>query len=221
MNFNESELLIAVSKSISNSEDLISDADLLLDNNRLARAYTLYQLALEEAGKAIDIYSSLLFGTFKDNEGQKILKGNFKSHIKKAERARTIGIYWALQLFKSNNRSKGEEMLLSIFKEMKAAKEINDYKNYSLYTSFIDNTYKSPSEIITDKIVSVIRSVAKDRVVLIKQFFTIPSKKYEEMKAYAAKNPIRNDDNDEEVVKYLKENVSEDFFKKLSSLKFT
>jgi AbiV family abortive infection protein len=221
MNFNESELLIAVSKSISNSEDLISDADLLLDNNRLARAYTLYQLALEEAGKAMDIYRSLLFGTFKDNEGQKILKGNFKSHIKKAERARTIGIYWALQLFKSNNRSKGEEMLLSIFKEMKAAKEINDYKNYSLYTSFIDNTYKSPSEIITDKIVSVIRSVAKDRVVLIKQFFTIPSKKYEEMKAYAAENPIRNDDNDEEVVKYLKENVSEDFFKKLSSLKFT
>jgi AbiV family abortive infection protein len=87
MNFNESELLIAVSKSISNSEDLISDADLLQDNNRLARAYTLYQLALEEAGKAMDIYCSLLFGTFKDNGGQKILKENFKSHIKKAERA--------------------------------------------------------------------------------------------------------------------------------------
>lgn len=58
MNFNEKDLLIAVSKSILNSEDLISDADLLLDNNRLARAYALYQLAIEEAGKAMDIYSS-------------------------------------------------------------------------------------------------------------------------------------------------------------------
>ena len=218
MNFNEKELLIAVKKSISNGEDLISDADLLVNNNRLARAHALYQLAIEEAGKAMDVYGSLLLGTFKDSEGQKMLTGNFKSHIKKAGRARSITIFWALQLFKNNNKSKGEEILKSVLQEMGAAKEINDYKNYSLYTSFIDDTYKTPREIITEKMVSVLRNLAKDRVALVKQFFTIPSKQYEEMKKYAAENPITNEDNDEEAMKYLKENVSRDFFEKILSM---
>lgn len=218
MNFNEKELLIAVSKSISNSEDLISDADLLLDNNRWARAYTLFQLAIEEAGKAMDIYGSLLLGTFKDSEGQKMLTGNFKSHIKKAGRARSITILWALQLFKNNDKSKGERILKSVLQEMGAANEINDYKNYSLYTSFIDNTYKNPREIITEKMVSVLRSLAKDRVALVKQFFTIPSKQYEEMKKCAAENPITNEDGDVEAMKYLEENLSRDFFEEILSM---
>ncbi len=214
MNFNEEKLLIAVSKSISNSEDLISDADLLLNNDRLPRAHALYLLAIEEAGKAMDVYGSLLLGTFKDIEGQKILKENFKSHIKKAGRARTISILWALQLVKNNNKSKGEEILLSVFQEMEVAKEINDYKNYSLYTSFIDDTYKTPFEIITEKMVSVIRELAKNRVVLVKQFCMISSKQYEEMKTYAEENPTTSEDSDEEAIKYLKENMSIDFLKK-------
>ena len=218
MNFSEKELLIAVSKSISNSEDLISDADLLLDNDRWARAHALYLLAIEEAGKAMDIFESLLLGTFKDSEGQKVLKENFKSHIKKAGRARTISILWAVQLFKNNNKSKGEEILQSVFQEMGAAEEINDYKNYSLYTSFIDDTYKTPYEIITEKMVSVIRNLAKNRVVLVKQFVTIPSKQYEEMKTYAAENPDTSEDNDEEAMRYLKENVSRDFLEKILSM---
>ena len=214
MNFNEKELLIAVSKSISNSEDLISDADLLLDNDRLARAHALYLLAIEEAGKAMDVYGSLLLGTFKDSEEQKKLKENFKSHLKKAGKARSISILWAIQLFKNNNKSKGEDILKSVLLEMGAAKEINDYKNYSLYTSFIDNTYKTPREIITEKMIIVLRSLAKDRVALVKQFFEIPSKQYEEMKTYAAENPSTTDDSDEEVMKFLKGNVSKEFYEK-------
>jgi arginine utilization protein RocB len=66
--------------------------------------------------------------------------------------------------------------------------------------------------------VSVIRGVAKNRVVLVNHFFTIPSKQYEEMKKYAAENPITNEDSDEEVMKYLKENVSTDFFEKILSM---
>jgi len=218
MNFSEKELLIAVSKSISNCEELISDADLLLDYDRLPRAHALYLLAIEEAGKAMDIFSSLLLGTYKDRQGQKTLRENFKNHLEKAGRARLISIVWAVQLFKNNDKSKGEEILSSVFQEMQAAKEINDYKNYSLYTSVIDNTYKAPKEIITEKMVSVIRSVAKDRVALIKQFFMIPQQQYEEMKKYAAENPITNKDSDEDVIKYLKENMSIDFFEKISSM---
>ncbi len=216
MNFNENELRIAVSKSISNSEDLISDADLLLENNRLPRAHALYLLAIEEAGKAIDIYESLLFETFKDSEGQRMLKENFKSHLKKAGKARLIDIYQAVQFFRNNNKSKGQEILQLVFQEMEVAKEINDYKNYSLYTSFIENTYKNPHEIITEEMVSVIRNLAKNRVVLVKQFVTVPSKQYEEMKKYAVENPITNEYSDEEIMKYLEENLSSDFFDKIS-----
>ena len=121
-------------------------------------------------------------------------------------------------MFKNNNKSKGEEILKSVLLEMGAAKEINDYKNYSLYTSFIDDTYKTPCEIITEKMVSVIRSVAKDRVMLVKQFFSIPPKQYEEMKKYAAENPITNENGDEDAMKYLEENVSRDFFEKISPM---
>jgi AbiV family abortive infection protein len=215
MNFNEKELLIAVSKSISNSEDLISDADLLLDNDRLPRAHALYLLAIEEAGKAMDVYESLLLGTFKNSERQKTLKENFKSHLKKAETARRISILLAVQLLKSNNKSKGEEILQSVLQEMTVAKEINDYKNYSLYTSFIDDTYKAPREIITEKMVSVIRSIAKNRVTLMNQFYTIPAKQYEEMKTFAAENPALTEDNDEEAMNLLRENASNDFFEKI------
>ena len=154
----------------------------------------------------------------KTAKGTKILKENFKSHIEKAGRARLISIFWDLQLSKNNNKSKGEEILLSVFQEMQVAKEINDYKNYSLYTSFFDDTYKTPREIITGKMVSVIRNLAKNRVVLVKQFVTIPSKQYEEMKTYAAEHPITNEDSDEEAVKFLKENVSIDFFEKLMAM---
>ena len=45
--------------------------------------------------------------------------------------------------------------------------------------------------------VSVIRNLAKNRVVLVKQFVTIPSKQYEEMKTYAAENPIMNEGSDD------------------------
>ena len=166
----------------------------------------------------MDIYSSLLFGTYKDSKGQKILRENFKDRIKKAGRSRIISILLALQLFKNNNKIKGEEILNSVLLEMGAAKEINDYKNYSLYTSFIDNTYKTPGEIITRKMVSVLKSLAMDRVLLVKQFFMIPSKQYEKMKKQAEENPITNEDSDEEVMKYLEENVSREFLEKISSL---
>ena len=43
---------------------------------------------------------------------------------------------------------------------------------------------------------------------------------YEEMKAYAVKNPITSEDNDEEAMKYLKENVSIDFFLKIFFILF-
>ena len=38
------------------------------------------------------------------------------------------------------------------------------------------------------------------------------------MKKYAEQNPIMNEDSDEELMKYLKENVSKDFFEKISSM---
>jgi AbiV family abortive infection protein len=47
MNIQESKLIIAIEKSIENSEELLSDAQLLHLNNRLPRAYALYQKSNE------------------------------------------------------------------------------------------------------------------------------------------------------------------------------
>ena len=50
------ELLIGGSKALANAQDLLSDARLLLENSRIARAYALAQLAQEELGKIPMLY---------------------------------------------------------------------------------------------------------------------------------------------------------------------
>ena len=43
-----------------NATNLIKEADLLFQNNYLPRAYTLYQLAIEEIGKCTIIYRAII-----------------------------------------------------------------------------------------------------------------------------------------------------------------
>src|SRR2546421_7932122 len=142
MNLSENELLIAIRKSLINSEDLISDAELLKKNERLPRAYALYQLAIEETGKAMNIYANIILGI-----SHKTLCKNFKNHIAKAQIARMLSVFYSIELIKTDTLN-GEKLLEWTLLEIKDASMLNDYKNYSLYTSFIDNTYKTPKEII-------------------------------------------------------------------------
>lgn len=53
MKITESLLIDIAQKSLENAKSLIDDALLLKQHERFSRAYTLFQLAIEEAGKSI------------------------------------------------------------------------------------------------------------------------------------------------------------------------
>jgi len=207
MNINESELLIAIEKSIINSEELISDADLLYQNNRLPRAYALYQLAMEEAGKAMDIFGNIVLGLI-DNKGPKKLNKDFKDHVAKAQMARMLSLFLIANSEIADKTIK-EKLLNWTLSEIEDSSTLNDYKNYSLYTSFIDNTYKLPNEIITKERLNYIQLMARSRVSNAKSFLLLSLKNLDSIKEYSKNNPI----NEEQINNSIKEFVEKNFSK--------
>lgn len=97
MKISKEILLEAVTKSLKNAEQLFEEGQLLKVNQRLARAYTLFQLALEEVGKATLAFSLLFRGTFNDKEEKKLFEDGFRSHKIKTWASAKINIV-ALQL---------------------------------------------------------------------------------------------------------------------------
>jgi AbiV family abortive infection protein len=56
-NLSFEELMIARAKILQNAKDLIIDSEILLDNQRYSRAYTLLHLASEELAKLTTMHS--------------------------------------------------------------------------------------------------------------------------------------------------------------------
>lgn len=214
MNTKESELLIAIEKSVLNSEELIADADLLKENDRIPRAYTLYQLAIEEVGKAMDIYGSIVLGLVESEGGQKKLAKNFKDHVAKAQGARMFNLIYIVDLMK-RDRETGEKLLEWTLQEMQGAQILNNYKNYSLYTSFIDNTYKMPKEIITLGRLNYIELMAKTRVKLAKSYLDLSLQNLDELKEYAKNNSISVEKGNELIKNFVEQNFPKDILIKV------
>jgi AbiV family abortive infection protein len=214
MNIQESKLIIAIEKSIENSEDLLSDAQLLHEHHRLPRAYALYQLAIEEAGKAMDIYGNIVLGLLNDDKGVKKFRWTFTNHIEKAQRVRMLSLMFAIEL-KKENKEVGEMLIGWIVKEIQEPETLNDYKNYSLYTSFIKNEYRMPNEVITKERVNYIKLMAMHRVGLTKTYLKMSLEHLATLKDYTSKNPMNENALQESINDYIKENFDEDLLKKL------
>lgn len=141
--------------ALENSKHLFDDAQLLKNSDRYPRAYTLFQLAIEEVGKCFVIWFAIIEYYSGTTINEKYLKDNgFLCHKKKTERSLAIEIF-AIELFerhigrKTNLRKEVEE-------EKENLKLINDRKNLSLYVSIENNLFVSPSSIITKEMVQEI-----------------------------------------------------------------
>lgn len=147
---NSEEVLIdGVRKCMANSLSLIEDAILLNDNNRNARAYTLYQLAIEEIGKGIKLMIYILDGDFQNRAKFRDLDKEIRDHKSKTKTAGAMD-WFLLESAKQN--MKGEEiikLIRGLESERNSTDIFNDRKNYSLYTSFVEGVFKTPIEIIT------------------------------------------------------------------------
>lgn len=159
----ENQILIGIPKIIDNSKALLDDADLLYENKRFERAYSLYQLSIEEIAKAILLLTTILFEDLSSKEVLKRLKVGMKDH--KIKGIKSIGLEFMLNsIIKENNKEVYEIQALKSFQELKNIDELNNKKNYSLYTSLINNCFKSPKELINKEDVDEIKFKAFIRI---------------------------------------------------------
>lgn len=167
----ENQIREGIPKIIMNAESLYSDAELLRSNGRNERAYTLYQLSIEEIGKALMLTGALMFDDLEDKRIQQKIKGSFKDHKRKSNIS--IGLDSFLWDFiKPNNPEKYEKLLLESFDEHANVDTTNELKNNSLYVSFNGNKFTSPSETITLKKLEEIKTKAGYRVYFGKKIFS-------------------------------------------------
>lgn len=156
----ESVILKGIPKIINNAESLFNDAELLCLNNRNERAYSLYQLSIEEIAKAFFLFGEILFNNEISNEKWKktILDHKYKSH-------KSIGIeYMLIELIKKVDHDKYEELLLKSFEESKTIDLLNKKKNHGFYTSLINDEFLESKNLITTADVKSIRDKASIRI---------------------------------------------------------
>jgi AbiV family abortive infection protein len=176
MKFNKNEYFEAIEKSLSNAEELIEEAEILIKHDKYARAYTFFQLSIEEVGKANLAFQFVLKGDIENLQETKQFLKKFINHKTKTKSSQGIDFMYALSAEKSTFT---KNLLQDFMLEHNDVDVSNDYKNYSLYTSFKDNKFQKPSEIITKDRVENIAHYAKLRLQVAKPFFMIGIQNYD------------------------------------------
>lgn len=159
----EEEILIGLPIIIRNAELLFDDADLLEKSDRTARAYSLFQLSLEEIAKAFMLLGALLFEDISDNDVQKRLGKEILKHDIKLKKSIGIEIFLS-EIMKSINEEKYKEWFHRLTEEYKDIEMMNKRKNFGFYVSFSKNKFQSPNELIKKEDVEKIKNKAWTRV---------------------------------------------------------
>ena len=176
MKLNKDEYFEAIEKSLSNAEELIEEAEILVKHNKNARAYTLFQLSIEEVGKASLTFQFVLNGNIDDIRETKQFFKKFLSHTTKTESSKGIDFMFSLTV---GNTPFTKKLLLDLMFADEEVNISNNYKNYSLYTSLIDDKFYKPSEVITTARLAKIAHYAKLRLKIAKPFFKIGIENYD------------------------------------------
>jgi len=175
-------------KCLSNANDLIADAILLKESKRKERAYTLFQLATEEVGKAIKILLFIIFDRFSDQKETKKFIDDFRDHKKKTKQSIALDYFIVLI---------GEKVITNKLKFIQASlyefdnvEELNNLKNYSLYTSYYKGNFKTPKEIITNSDLDSVEFRTITRYKVAKAIIEFQLTYLEEIKNYISTNHI-------------------------------
>lgn len=168
---NNEELILGIIKSEENATELIEEANLLFNNNHLSRAFTLFQLAIEEIGKC-----SLISNYILENDKGKLSK--LLNDLKKHKIKTNHSIGYDMMLYNALDEKNRKTLLESFFFNSSIIEKVDHYKNYSLYASIINNQFKKPSEIITREHVETHKFYAETRLNVAKSINKINIKNF-------------------------------------------
>ena len=180
---NKATLINCVEKCLQNARELFDEAEILKDNKKYPRAYTLYHLSIEEIGKVFIIFQFLIQDDYSEEKSKRFNR-EFADHKIKIKTSRNIE---KIMLFLLQTELKEEEFnILTYSKE--AIEKLNDFKNLSLY-SFIDNkSVFKPSDIIGLDEINLIRPNSEIRLVSSEQFCRIAIKDIDKFISLAKEN---------------------------------
>jgi len=155
--------------SLKNAQRLIEEADGLAIFERFSRAYTLYQLGIEEIGKCLIIYNALLdYYNGESIDAPYLKKHGFFEHKDKTQESLKLELLVIDFFEKHIGRETGFKQ--KIIDDFNNVNQINNNKNNSLYVSIKDNTFCFPDNVITIEMVNEIALLAKIRLEAIKPF---------------------------------------------------
>lgn len=180
-NIRKETFFSAINKSLQNASELITEAKLLKSNNHISRAYTLFQLAIEEIGKAIMIFHFLLFEDFENEDSKKKLIKTINQHKIKTKSA-IDAEYIILQLH--NDEKLKEKLKRLILYQEKSIDLSNDSKNNSLYVTFIKGEVYSPFEMIKFEMLKRIEIIAELKLFIIKEYIENDMGKFDQLVEY-------------------------------------
>ena len=139
--------------ALENARDLFDEAKGLAIFEHYSRAYTLYQLSIEEVGKCIILLRALIEGSLGVNIDSHYLRllGYFdhQSITKTSLGAESV----MLQFFEKSTGHDITEFLKELKYDAQHVKDINALKNESLYVGFNGNKFVAPKSVITKEMV--------------------------------------------------------------------
>jgi AbiV family abortive infection protein len=189
---NDKELEKGFQLVIENATSLIKEAKLLLENNYLARAYTLAQLSIEEVGKANMLHKAILSYYLGEKVSSKYLdKLGFRDHKEKTKNSLNSELIAIWMYEKSVGKKTG--LRDSLLDDYNKIEDLNNLKNKSLYVSVDEDAFISPNNCITKDMVLSLLQKAEIRLAAEEPLL----RPLEEMKKSAillgaiSKDPIR------------------------------
>lgn len=158
----------------NNAVQLYEDATLLEKNKRLSRAFTLYHISFEEAGRFSLIMKNLFkyfLGEIKANELNygNLKKQGYENHIEKLNES--LLYMFKLPIFNTVVNENGEpDALLKIYEQFSEdIPKLNKLKNDSLYITFENNSFKSPSDLIDEDSIYQAKTFAEIQIDTMKK----------------------------------------------------
>lgn len=172
------EIINAIYLTLENANGLYEEAEILIENKKFGRAYTLYHLAFEECGRfhlLYNFYMDYVTGEkqLKDLNYGNLKKNGYERHdIKISKSFDAIFMISGIILhiehldIPKNERAKIIEApineLLEELKNWRSQElELNRLKNVGLYVTFNDNKFHLPDKTITVAQYIKIKKVAK------------------------------------------------------------
>jgi len=208
---NEKEVATGLTAYYLNAESLLSDAWLLIQNKRFARAIALTTLALEELSKVHqmhDFYIDLQSKNLTKTEITKPWQELWKSFTKHGEKQKAVEVYGKASRDATNQDTVfGSDFLpYSNYLPEGLAANLDALKQKCFYVDYADTNFTEPQKLADIKIIDYLYSIALERLYSFGAWHGMfdRSLHFLKCKTNLINEPFDTDKNTEIIEKFLK-----------------